>query len=360
MAWTPYNQVLKRMKEREQENPFYRQAMNAQRQLTQPYQQMKRELTRRQNQGNMTEAGLAESMMRSNQLLSEAQRNIWDQAGLMQIQRNEGIQDAIAEIEQNKANWQEAERRREEAEEEAKRHARNQFLMQAGGAGLGLLLGGPVGAKMGIKGAGGLAMAMKGAQIGAGLGKTAAGLFNETYDVALQGFADTLGGLNSLATLKEERKFLGAFNNLDFDNYTRDDLYMLSLFAQQRNLEAIASLDNNVKQRAERKIQAENTRIRGLSQAEMSSSQLNNQNLNMPGIGFIKPNILPGGLPLSSNDSPRALFDYFNSNRPMELRQQPQLNFGFTPKAPVNNFNLIPQKKNDIFDNKTLRLRFNQ
>ncbi len=227
--WTPYNNYLEKLRQKQKENPYYRQALNQQKQLAYPYQKMSEELSHRTHQGYMTEGALADQMLKMNMNITDQQRQIFDNADMQNNQRQENYQNAIDDIEFKRDIHKQQENERKKAEKKAKRNQWINAGSQILGAGAGALIGSPHGG------------AMIGAQIGSAIGGMAGGIATDTPEYFMQGFQDTLGGLSSLTSLNEEKQFYNKLSSLDIANMGRDSIAELISIIQTNNFDLLDS-----------------------------------------------------------------------------------------------------------------------
>ncbi len=222
--WTPYNNYLEKLRERQKENPYFKQAMNQQRQLAYPYQKMSEELSHRTHQGYMTEGALADQMLKMNMNINDQQRQLFENAEYKQNERTDKFNQVIDEIQFKKDIFV-------QQEKEKKKQEKNAWIntgLQFAGAGAGFIAGG-----------------MPGASVGSAIGNIAGGIITNSPSNAMQGFQDTLGGLASISNLNQEKEFYNNFSKLDLNNLDRDKLGTLIAIISSGNLDLLENFYNN-------------------------------------------------------------------------------------------------------------------
>ncbi len=225
MGWSPYNKYLDNLRAKQKENPYYNQAVNQSRQLAHPWQQMSENLAHKTHQGYLTESALADLNLKSNQEFSNMQNQIYNNANLMQQQRQDNIDDKIFELDHQKELYL----KQKEDEKKAKKKSWLSTGLQVGGAAIGGLVGG-----------------LPGASIGASLGGIVGGIATDETQVAMQGFADTLGGISSMSSLNYEKTLFSNMQKINLNAMDIEKLTKFNLILNTGNREMIENYMNSL------------------------------------------------------------------------------------------------------------------
>lgn len=235
--WTPYDKVLDRMQRLRAENPYYRYARVKQKQLVMPWQESREMLERGMSNNDMTDAGIADMMMKNSGQFANMQKQIFDEAENKALTRQETIDNQITETTLKKDVYVHEQEEIEKQKREEKKNAWKNVLLQLGSAGLGAGAGflfqqnaianainaGQDPSKMISP----LQSAMFGGRFGASVGKIGAGIDTGTPDFVMKGMETAVDALSGLSSLKEEKQLYGKINEVDFDNVNKNDIALL-------------------------------------------------------------------------------------------------------------------------------------
>jgi len=156
-----YNVYINRLKSKRGENVYYQQAaQNITRSLTSPFTEMNRKIGIANRRNDVALSGQIEQTRAAVNDYNSMAYGAYSEAGLQDIARRDQIDSQLFDLEFQRNQAVEAERKaaeeRRKAEKAAKRNAIFQMIGTVGGAALGAIVGGPAGMAAGASLGGGL------------------------------------------------------------------------------------------------------------------------------------------------------------------------------------------------------------